>query len=589
MGARRVTAGAVACWVTAAGMLLLGAAPASAHAALVTTTPSSESVVADPPAQVRLDFSEPMEATTDPVSVRAPDGQVLATRSALDPADAAALTTVLPDTLRPGTYVVTWRVLSIDGHPVHGEFRFAYKRATAPLTPASSNSGTSSVPALALTGRVLAAAGALLVVGLTAFPLLVVAPARRRLPEDVAGALAEQVNRRLNLLVVVAATVAAAGSILVLLDTVAVTNGVKPLAALAAPADLARFVTGTRTGLLLLVRLAALLVIGGSFWIARKGSKVQLRVLSVGFAASLLTILTFSLSSHAASAVVDRPLVIGFDALHLLAAGLWSGGLLALATAALPAAQLVGRDRSQVGDAAAAMSAAFSVLAQLAMLAVLTTGGYLALLQISAVRQLGESAWGAALTVKVALWVTVLLFASANAIAFVPRLAERAASAKRRSAAADQLGSTIRLELLLAAGLVAVAALMSATPPPTTTDSPTSAAGSRGGSVREVSSTGSKDGYSARVTVSRSGSGDSAATVFQVALTTQGTPASAPSAEALLRGPDGVTRSFGLVISAAGEWVSDRLAVTPGSYLMTARIERLGSTVSVPIDVKVPS
>jgi hypothetical protein len=56
-----------------------------------------------------------------------------------------------------------------------------------------------------------------------------------------------------------------------------------------------------------------------------------------------------------------------------------------------------------------ALARAFSTGAQLAMLVVFATGSYLALLQVSAVKELTTTTWGEALTVKLALWVTVLM------------------------------------------------------------------------------------------------------------------------------------------------------------------------------------
>lgn len=298
--------------------------------------------------------------------------------------------------------------------------------------------------------------------------------------------------------------------------------------------------------------------------------------------------MTFSLSSHAAAVPVDQTIAIGFDVLHLVAAALWAGGLLGLALGGIPGARTVGgSNRRDVGDAAGALSGSFSVAAQLAMLAVLTTGGYLALVQVSALEELTETSWGVALTIKVALFVTLLMFASANAITFVPRLAQRAAKAKQRLVAADELRSAVRLELLGAGALIAVAAVMSATAPPASVAAASTAIAAQ--NTRQQSSTGSAAGYRTEVVVTRSGRGPSAATVFRVSLTTQGTRASSPLADALLRGTSGVARGLSLQLVGEGEWVSDRLAVEPGRYRFTARFQRAGATVSIPVDVRVPS
>src|SRR3954447_16403133 len=74
--------------VAAVAGLFLGVAPASAHASLIASTPESGSVVQLRPTQVRLTFSEPVEAEGGAVVVTAPDGTPLAgIRPSIDPKD----------------------------------------------------------------------------------------------------------------------------------------------------------------------------------------------------------------------------------------------------------------------------------------------------------------------------------------------------------------------------------------------------------------------------------------------------------------------------------------------------------------------
>ena len=97
--------------VVAMASVFLGAAPASAHASLVASTPDSGSVVQQRPTQVRLTFSEPVEAERGAVVVTAPDGTPLAgARPSTDPKDRTTVVAALPRLLAPGTYRVTYRV-----------------------------------------------------------------------------------------------------------------------------------------------------------------------------------------------------------------------------------------------------------------------------------------------------------------------------------------------------------------------------------------------------------------------------------------------------------------------------------------------
>jgi len=424
----------------------------------------------------------------------------------------------------------------------------------------------------------MAAAGALAVAGLAAFPLLVLAPARRRF--RYGEALAADAGRRLRAPLSAAGAVAAVGTVMVLLDT-----------ALDAGSSLAEVALGTRTGLLLVARLVLLVVTVAALaaWFDRPRSgpgEGRLR-LCLALAGALGVLATFSLASHAAAAPVDRPAALTFDLAHLVAAGTWTGGLLALALAGIPAARAVaGPNREMVGEGAAALFGSFSVVAQVAMVAVLLTGLYPAVLEVSGLSDLGQTAWGVALTAKVALWASIMLFAAANAFTFVPALAGRVGAAARRLAAVDQLRSAVRVELGLAGVLIVVAAVMSASPQPAQAraleaqqDVPRFVSASAAGSSR---------GHSASVHAIRSGASANAPTVFHVDLFTGRTPVGARSASATLRRADGTRQRVLLLPQRSGTWVG-QADVAPGSYRLTARFDRPNRELTIPMRMRLPA
>ena len=612
--------------------ILAGAAAAQAHAALVVATPSPGSTVPTAPATARLTFNEIVSVSAGGIALVGPDGTLVATQARKDPTDALSVLVSLPGRLTAGTYAVTWNVVSIDGHPIGGAYRFAVIRASTSLTTPQSSSGTGPSAAGAI-GRALAAGGALALVGLVGFPWVVVRPVRRRLtgrtPAGIPGEVETLIAGRLPRRAAVCAGVGVLGTAIVLVDTAARGSGRSVVEILTGPGLLVSSLD-SRTGALLVARILLLAAAGGALLVptrtvpvdassvvpagpsavgrpdpATAGPEPQLAA-ALGFGTAGL--LTFSLSSHAAAAATDRWLAISFDALHLLASALWIGGLLGLALVALPVARQLGeRDPAVAGEIAGTLSFGFSVLAQLAMVAVLTTGGYAALVQVSGLDDLGQTSWGTELTAKVALWITVLLIASFNAVAFIPKLADRSAGGTQRLAAAGDLGSAIRLELVLAAGLVVAAALMSATAQPAqvpgrSRGSPGgspggSLAGSLGGSLdgaaaaRTALGTGRAEGYRVDVQVRRSGRGAGTATVFDLGVASE--PPDSGGAEpgsgvGILRGPDGVDRAFALTPTIGGRWVSGPLSVPPGSYLLTARFDRSGRPASIPIDLTVP-
>lgn len=97
-------------------------APASAHASLLSSTPAEGAVVATAPAQVEFTFDERIVLSDDGVHVLDATGQELS--STAKSVDNKVLVD-LPKVMNDGSYVVTWHVISADGHPVAGALTFS--------------------------------------------------------------------------------------------------------------------------------------------------------------------------------------------------------------------------------------------------------------------------------------------------------------------------------------------------------------------------------------------------------------------------------------------------------------------------------
>ena len=97
---------------------------AGAHAFLDHATPAVGSAVRASPAQVKLWFTQKLEPAFSSVRVLDRSGkQVDKGDPQVDRADVTLLRVSLPQ-LAPGTYRVTWRVLSVDSHVTEGDFTF---------------------------------------------------------------------------------------------------------------------------------------------------------------------------------------------------------------------------------------------------------------------------------------------------------------------------------------------------------------------------------------------------------------------------------------------------------------------------------
>src|SRR5947209_511637 len=107
----------------AAGLALAPAAPASAHALLLRTEPAPQTTVKTAPTAIKPFFSEPVEVTFGAIRVFDVNGKRVDPGTLHRVGDGSEVD-VPVNGLKDGTYTVTWRAVSADGHPVSGGFTF---------------------------------------------------------------------------------------------------------------------------------------------------------------------------------------------------------------------------------------------------------------------------------------------------------------------------------------------------------------------------------------------------------------------------------------------------------------------------------
>ncbi|WP_248915211.1 copper homeostasis periplasmic binding protein CopC [Pseudomonas moorei] len=96
---------------------------AFAHAHLKSEMPAADSSVTAPK-ELRLNFSEGVEAKFTQVTVT-DDGQPVAIKGiATDPNDKKLLIVTPEQPLKPGTYKVEWHAVSVDTHKSEGNYTF---------------------------------------------------------------------------------------------------------------------------------------------------------------------------------------------------------------------------------------------------------------------------------------------------------------------------------------------------------------------------------------------------------------------------------------------------------------------------------
>ncbi len=111
------------------GLLFLGgflATPAAfAHAKLIRSQPKPFEALAMPPAEVKLWFNERLEDEFNSIEVTDANGLRVENGVAqVNPQDRTNLVVRLGN-LSSGSYVIRWRILSLDGHPARGRFIFS--------------------------------------------------------------------------------------------------------------------------------------------------------------------------------------------------------------------------------------------------------------------------------------------------------------------------------------------------------------------------------------------------------------------------------------------------------------------------------
>jgi putative copper resistance protein D len=173
----------------------------------------------------------------------------------------------------------------------------------------------------------------------------------------------------------------------------------------------------THYGRLWLVRPLVLAALWIGWWVGKARLRSRtIPALMLGLAT--VVAMTRSASGHAAD-WGDLTLPELNDWLHLLAASLWGGGLLALSLVVLPTAIKLPELRRPL---IAAIARRFSALAGVALAGVLLTGLYNAWLQVGSVRAMWETPYGRTLLAKLLLVLVLLALGASNRFISVPLL-----------------------------------------------------------------------------------------------------------------------------------------------------------------------
>ncbi len=151
---------------------------------------------------------------------------------------------------------------------------------------------------------------------------------------------------------------------------------------------------------------------------ATASSARPMRVLAAAAASGLAT--TPSLAGHALDPGEPQALSFAADLVHVWAAAVWLGGLLALVLSLWEMRRVVPSARERLS---ALVARRFSRVALAAVLLIAASGLARALAELTSVQQLWQLSYGRAILVKTGLLLALLVLAWINRFRLVPRLA----------------------------------------------------------------------------------------------------------------------------------------------------------------------
>jgi copper transport protein len=399
------------------GVQILLAGPASAHAELIETQPANGQRLAKPPTEITLRFGESVGIVAGGLRlINAGTGEQVSTPDARSAGD--TIRWPMPADLPDGVYLVSWRVISADSHPVEGAFRFGIGVAA---TPVENQTTTTGAPWQLVLARWLGYLAYAAVAGVVTVASLCWRDGRG--------------DRRMDVLLRCGLVGAVAATVLLLLLQGPYEAGVSywnmfdpSLLSQVAHSDFGPWI---ELRALLFLALAALLWEWGALQ-----SSFNRWAAGVALVAAAVT---FSGTGHAAASGEWTDRLV--DLVHVLAAATWVGGLLTLvvlsfATGIRPGVRAFQR---------------FSRLAMASVLVIVATGTLNALLRLDAWSQLWDTGYGRLLSVKLILVAAVL--ATAN----FSRVAVGRAEAPWRP---------VRVEAVGTVAILAVTSVLTLTAPP---------------------------------------------------------------------------------------------------------------------------
>jgi copper transport protein len=435
--------------------LVLGAicvpSVASAHLALRRSEPANGARLARSPAAVTLWFTERPQLGFTRVSLSSPEGEIVLRELSADTGH--AVRAALPRPLSPGEYLVSWQAASADGHVIRGEFRFAVASGPAvaqDTTPAPVHAHppqpeTHSTHEAYRGIRWIEFAALVTVLGAIGFRHLVLpALASRSVPT------ADAFDRARRLGQAMLALYLPAGAVRLYTEWLVV-RGPEPGDAFSL-GGLRQLLVGTTWGAGWAAGVAGAVVVLLGWRLSKRGVPGAVALVVAG---GIAMAASPALTGHAAA---DSPALLSVvvDALHVLAASVWVGGLLMVMLAGIPAMLRLPDDRGH--PAVLALVNSFHPVALFCVPLLAATGIASTWMRTGGLLPTLDSGYGRVLAWKLLLFIGVAALGLHNSARARRRLGSPEATRSFRISAAA--------ELAFAAAVLAATTILVVTPLP---------------------------------------------------------------------------------------------------------------------------
>lgn len=119
---------------TAFAMLILFAPSATAHTSVVKTIPAYKSTISEMPQEISIEFTEELmtlgEKEINVITISNPNGEELLINQ-LSVRNRSLIATLSKQEFQEGTYLISYRVVSADGHGVSGSYEIYLNHPTS--------------------------------------------------------------------------------------------------------------------------------------------------------------------------------------------------------------------------------------------------------------------------------------------------------------------------------------------------------------------------------------------------------------------------------------------------------------------------